>query len=266
MTNWTTEICHANGIDIHYLRTGGDKPSIVLLHGLMLSGACWTPLARTLEKNYDVIMPDARGHGYSSAPDHGYSYHNLANDVVSFIDKLGLDNPLLLGHSMGGMTATVVAMLQPQLLRGLILADPSFLTPQHQREINKSDLIEQHQKILARSREDYLTEMQIRHKRRTQEIVELFVHARFQTSVNAFEILTPPNPDYKQMISNLNVTSLLVIGDVGSVVSKSMAIELTELNQHLQAVQIAEAGHAVPYDQPECFSAIVQTFLHAVSK
>ncbi|MGQ3892906.1 alpha/beta fold hydrolase [Legionella sp. CNM-4043-24] len=66
MSGWTTGICEANGIDVHYLRTGGSKPPLVLLHGLMLNGLCWMPLARILEEDYDVIMPDARGHGYSS--------------------------------------------------------------------------------------------------------------------------------------------------------------------------------------------------------
>lgn len=59
MTRWTKGICETNGIGIHYLRTVGDKPPIVLLHGLMTNGACWTPVARILEEDYDVIMPDA---------------------------------------------------------------------------------------------------------------------------------------------------------------------------------------------------------------
>lgn len=265
MTGWTTGTCEANGIDVHYVRTGGDKPPVVLLHGLMLSGACWTPLARALEKDYDVLMPDARGHGYSSAPDHGYCYDNLAADVVSLIDALGLATPVLLGHSMGGMTAAVVASQKPKRLRWLILADPAFLTPQLQREVYESDVADQHLQILNRSKDEYLAEIRVRHSRRSPEVNELFAQARFQTNICAFEILTPPNPDYGQLIKNLDVPSLLVIGDVGSVVSREVAAELAELNQHLEVVQIAEAGHAVPYDQPEHFSAVVQTFLRSVS-
>src|SRR5260221_3785952 len=102
MAGWTTGICEANGINVHYLRTGGNKPPVVLLHGLMLSGACWTPLARTLEKDYDVIMPDARGHGYSSAPNQRYCYGNLATDVANRIDALELTSPVLRGHSIRG--------------------------------------------------------------------------------------------------------------------------------------------------------------------
>src|SRR5262245_31494380 len=108
MTNWIRSACKANDIDIHYLRTGGDKPPLITLHGLTGNGACWTPLAGALEDGYDVIMPDARGHGASSAPSHGYLYRDLANDVIGLIEALGLVDPVLLGHSMGGMTASVV--------------------------------------------------------------------------------------------------------------------------------------------------------------
>jgi len=83
--------------------------------------------------------------------------------------------------------------------------------------------------------------------------------------MRAFEVLTPPNPDYMQLINTLDIPSLLVIGDVGSVVSPEMAAELAGLNQGLEVVQIKEAGHGVPYDQPERLSAALLTFLRSVS-
>ena len=126
MTNWTTGVCEANGISIHYLRTGGSKPPLVLLHGLTGDGACWSPLARSLEGDYDVVMPDARGHGGSSMPLDGYRYEDYARDVIGLIEGLGLDRPVLLGHSMGGMTAAVVASQLSTAIRGVILADPTF--------------------------------------------------------------------------------------------------------------------------------------------
>ena len=49
-------------------------------------------------------------------------------------------------------------------------------------------------------------------------MIELFAQARFQTSIRAFEVLTPPNPDYVQLIHTLDVPSLLITGDVGAVV------------------------------------------------
>ena len=145
------------------------------------------------------------------------------------------------------------------------MADPTFLTPQRQREVYKSDVTAQHRRILNLPREDFLAELRVRHHHRSPELVELFAEARFQTSIHAIKILTPPNPDYAQLIKNLDVSSLLVIGDVGAVVSPIVASELAKLNQRLEVVQIAEAGHGVPYDQPERFSAIVKAFLSSLT-
>lgn len=196
----------------------------------MTSGACWTLVARALERNYDVIMPDARGHGNSGVPEQGYRYENLAADALSLIEALNLANPVLVGHSMGGMTAAVVASRTSKRLRGLVLVDPAFLTLQRQHEVHESDVVDQHRRILNGSKEDFLGETRVRRSQRPHELIELFVQARFQTSMRAFEILTPPNSDYVQLINALDVPSLLVVGGVGSVVSLEMAVELAGLN------------------------------------
>jgi N-formylmaleamate deformylase len=90
-------------------------------------------------------------------------------------------------------------------LRGLILADPTFLTPQRQREVHQSNVADQHRQTLNRPKEDYLAEIRIRHSHRLRDVIELFAQARFQTSISAFEILRPPNPDYLQLINALAV-------------------------------------------------------------
>src|SRR5579863_5440180 len=156
MTNCMPGVCEANGINIHYLRTGGSKPPLVLLHGLTGSGACWTPLARALEGEYDVVMPDARGHGNSSAPLDGYRYEDYAGDVVGLIQGLGLTAPILLGHSMGGMTAALLASQRARAIRGVILADPTFLSPQRQREVHESGAVEHHRRLLSLDKRDVL--------------------------------------------------------------------------------------------------------------
>lgn len=143
----------------------------------MTNGTCWTPLVRTLEKDYDVVMPDARGHVNSSAPDHGYCYNNLATDVIGLIDTLSLASPVLLSHSMGGMTAAVVASRNPKRLRGLVLADPTFLIPERQRQVHESDVADQHRRVLNRPREDLLAEMRARSRHRSCEMIELFTQS-----------------------------------------------------------------------------------------
>ncbi|MEP6985660.1 MAG: alpha/beta hydrolase, partial [Chloroflexota bacterium] len=194
MTNWTSAVCQANGIDIHYLRTGGSKPPLVLLHGLTGSGACWSPLARALEAEFDVVMPDARGHGESSKPLNGYRYEDYAQDVVGLIQGLGLAIPVLLGHSMGGMTAALVASQIGAALRGLVLADPTFLSPERQREVYESDAVEQHRRLLSLDKGDVLAQARVRHPHRRPEMIKLVTEARMNTPIQVFDVLTPPNP------------------------------------------------------------------------
>jgi len=56
MTSWFSETLSVDDIQIHYYRTGGEKPTIVLSHGVTDDGLCWTPVAMALELDYDVIM------------------------------------------------------------------------------------------------------------------------------------------------------------------------------------------------------------------
>lgn len=264
MTDWSTGNCEANGINIHYTRTGGSKPPLILLHGLTANGACWTPLTHVIEGDYDVIMPDARGHGKSSVPDYGYRYEDFANDVVGLIEALRLAPPILIGHSMGGMTAAVVASRNPKLPRCLILADPTFLSPKVQRQIRDSDVADQHRRYLNMSFDDVVAEARTRHPDRSLDTIELIARARLQTSMGAFDVLTPPNPDYMKVVSGIEIPSLLVIGGSAGVVSPDVAADLQRVNLRLQVEQIPEVGHGLHYDQPERFAVVVKSFLRSI--
>ncbi len=107
MPEWSKAVCQTNGISMNCARTGGKLRPLILLHGLAADGTCWTDLARSLQDDFDVIMPDARGHGQSSVAVGGYRYKDHANDVVGLIQALKLASPILIGHSMGGMTAAL---------------------------------------------------------------------------------------------------------------------------------------------------------------
>ena len=264
MTSWTTGVCDANGIDLHYLRTGGARPPLVLLHGLTGNGASWTPVARALAADYDVVMPDARGHGRSSAPLHGYRYDDHASDVIGLVRSLGLVAPVVLGHSMGGLTAAVVASRLAGALRGVILVDPTFLSPERQRQVCDSDVAEQHRRLLAQDKREVLAQLRARHARRSPEVVELLVEARTQTRMSAFDVLVPPNPDYRQLVSAIDVPILLVIGDTDPVVSLETAAALQDTNPRLRFEQIPGAGHGVPFDQPERLAAVVAAYLGSI--
>jgi pimeloyl-ACP methyl ester carboxylesterase len=261
---WSRNICEANGIASHYLRTGGAKPPVVLLHGLTGNGACWTPLARALEGEFDVVMPDARGHGNSSAPHDGYRYDDLASDVVGLIRGLELSRPVLVGHSMGGMTAAVVASRALAILRGVVLVDPTFLSAERQRQVHDSDVADQHRRALGLQKSDLVAEARARHPRRSPEIIELQAEARLRTRMVAFDVLAPPNPEYREVVSAIDVPTLLVIGDT-TVVTLEMATELHGLNPHVRIEHVQGAGHGLPFDQPERLGEVVVSFLRELA-
>lgn len=91
-------------------------------------------------------------------------------------------------------------------------------------------------------------------------MIELLVDARLRTSPYAFEILTPPNPDYKNLVEKIAVPTLLLIGEHG-VVTPETAQELERINPHLSYDVVAGASHGMPYDQPEQLAASILSFL-----
>ena len=66
-----------------------------------MDGLTWTRLAKALEEEYEVIMPDARGHGRSDGGLRDVTAKTLAEDVAALIGALGVERPFVLGHSMG---------------------------------------------------------------------------------------------------------------------------------------------------------------------
>ena len=209
-------------------------------------------------------MPDARGHGKSSAPLDGYTYRDHASDILGLIDALALTSPVLLGHSMGGMTAAVAASQLGSALRGVVLADPTFISPEWQREVYESDVTNQHRQFLSSDKRDLLAQSRLRHPHRSPEMIELIAEARLQTHLEAFDVLIPPNPEYRALILSIRTPILLVVGDKG-IVSLETAQELQRLNPCLSYELLADAGHGLPYDQPERLGAVVKAFLRSLA-
>ncbi|MFB6128541.1 MAG: alpha/beta fold hydrolase [Halorhabdus sp.] len=125
--HWERGFVEANGIELHYCRTNGSGPPIVVSHGFTDDGYCRLDLARELGADFDVVLYDARGHGRSDAPDAGYGPSERAADLLGLLDALDLGDPILFGHSMGADTVTEAAVEQPGRPRAVILEDPVWM-------------------------------------------------------------------------------------------------------------------------------------------
>jgi 3-oxoadipate enol-lactonase len=107
---------------VAYRRAGSGHP-LVLLHPLALSGAVWGDYATRLARSFDVIAPDARGHGNSGWDGEPFGVDDLGDDVAGLLDGLGLASACIAGMSMGGSTAISFAGRYPSRTDGLLLAD-----------------------------------------------------------------------------------------------------------------------------------------------
>jgi pimeloyl-ACP methyl ester carboxylesterase len=129
MSGWSDGYIITNGNEIHYYRTGGDKPPVVINHGAGDDGLCWTRVVIELKQDYDVILPDARGHGKSSSGKHEYSTSQRVADLIGLINSLKLERPVVGGHSMGAETSLHLEAENPYITRGIFLEDPPIILP-----------------------------------------------------------------------------------------------------------------------------------------
>lgn len=130
-TDWTAETVRSNGVDLRAYHVGDPtNPPLVVLHGFYENARCRIRLASDLADDYHVVLYDARAHGRSAAPDDGYGIDDRVADLVGLCDTLDLDDPILVGHSMGGSTAAWAAADHPDFPHALVLEDPAGMRPE----------------------------------------------------------------------------------------------------------------------------------------
>jgi pimeloyl-ACP methyl ester carboxylesterase len=115
------EFQHDN-LTFSYLDSGGPGPAVVALHGHWMEAKTFDPLAETLAPVWRFIALDQRGHGNTS---HAVSYarKDYLGDISALLDHLGINQAVMLGHSLGGVNAYQFAALYPQRVRGLVIED-----------------------------------------------------------------------------------------------------------------------------------------------
>lgn len=114
------------GVRLHVVEMGpADAPAIVMIHGIMSQLRVYTyALAERLAKDHRVIVMDRPGWGYSALTGPRLDLAGQADAVAAAIHALGLEKPLLIGHSMGGAVSLALALRHPEAVRGLGLVAP----------------------------------------------------------------------------------------------------------------------------------------------
>lgn len=262
-----------NGIRIHFYRTERVAhtrpwPTIVCLHGITDSGLCWPRVVKALAPEYELVLPDARGHGLSDKPATGYAPNDHAADVAGLIRSLGLKRPVLLGHSMGAGVAATTAVFYPDLVGGVILEDPPWRadadegTPEEQAARAaqwRQEILERQAKTSAA----IIAQRKAEQPKWADEEFPPWAIAKQQVSPEVTQYITAPRTSWREIAPRITCPALLITADVaeGAIVTPAVAAEAGRLLSRGRVVHIAGAGHNIRRDQFAAYMTAVREFL-----
>jgi pimeloyl-ACP methyl ester carboxylesterase len=116
-------VASADGVEIGYTVHGVGMPNLVLVHGWMCDQTHWDLQVGPLAEHFGVVTVDLAGHGVSGADREAWTVASLAGDVRAVIEKLGLDQVVVVGHSLGGVVGLEVAWMMPDTVVGVLGVD-----------------------------------------------------------------------------------------------------------------------------------------------
>jgi pimeloyl-ACP methyl ester carboxylesterase len=279
MKSWADGYVNANGIRAHYYRTGGDKPQLVLNHGAMDDGLCWTRVTKVLEKDYDVIMFDARGHGYSDSGEGDYKSETRANDLAEAIKMLGLDNPVVGGHSLGADVSMHLAALHPEIPRAIFLEDPLIVMPgepifggeigqRGEGAFKMMATIMKLIKILPKFIGKFVARRMMPISPDDEIIPWLDSKKRFSNDfLNSMKNAVDSDvPSQFDVVKKIKVPTLLLMGDreKGAIVSTEVAQEMAKLIPDLRIAHLEGANHDIRRSKFNEYMTALKTFLDEI--
>lgn len=246
-------------VRIHY-RLVGEGPPVVLLHGLGSGGNDWFPITPFLAPDYRLLLIDLRGHGHSSLPRDSYSIAAMASDVLAVLDAEEIERAALVGLSLGGCVALQTAIQSPQRVSRLVLVN-TFAKLRHsgigwsrvarlRRALGDVDGLA---RLVAASLFDdpelqALVFERMRHNDAGAIRRTMWAIARF---------------DVRRRLGQVTAPALALVGDRDNTVPRPCAGDLMAGLPAARLQIIPDAGHALPYDQPEAFVAATRVFLGA---
>ena len=253
--------------ELHYTQEGSGNP-VVLLHGLFGSGVNLGSLAKKLAVSHRVIVADLRNHGRSPHAS-GMTYVDMAEDLETLLDRLGIARADFVGHSMGGKAAMVLALTRPHCVRHLVVVDIAPVRYAHSY-LPIIQVMENLDLSRLRSRKDadrHLAAAVPDDASRMFLLQNLMVQdGRYQWRLN----LTAIKQHTDEILGFPGLTdrsfggpTLFLAGAQSEYVLEEHRHKITKLFPAARIEWIAGAGHWVHVDQPQALFETLQDFLDA---
>ena len=248
----------------------GEGPTVVVLHGLFGAGRNWTQMAQALAAHHRVILPDARNHGASPWSE-SMSYPDMAQDVAALIEREGLQQPVVIGHSMGGKTAMALALAQPQAIGGMAVIDiapqpyadqfSTYVAAMRSLDVAAATSRRELQQALATklgptAPVDFLLQNLRRHGERFDWRINLMATSMCMADLCGFPQALPP--------CCYDGPALFVHGADSDYVPPDAVPGIRALFPQAELLSIPDAGHWVHADQPAALLAVLQDWLRRV--
>ena len=255
----------------HYISWGAERThlsSMVLLHGITSSAWSWVRVGPALADRYRVYAIDMRGHGESPKPSRGaYTLRHTADDAAAFIEALGLERPVVIGHSWGGATAIVLAsgawtQRPAPDLSHVILEDPA-----HTFDRGDSERIAYYTRDIGRPAEELRPEIAASNPGWTEADIEWKIDALQKLSreavISVFEEANSDG-DVLPLLAKIAAPALLMRADrsLGTTLNEAdWELAKQYLPEHSRAVQIDGATHNIHRSTFDPFMQVVNDFL-----
>lgn len=238
----------SGGVRLHVLDYGGSGVPLVVLPGITSPAISMDFVVREVADLVRPIVVDVRGRGLSDVGK-SYTLEDYADDTVAVLAGLGLDRPVLLGHSMGARIAAVVAA-RGVPLRGTVLVDPPMSGPgRGPYPTTVEAFVGQLEQAQRGTDADEVARSWPRWPRR-----ELELRARWLSSCDREAIVAThagfESEDFFATWPRVPAPTVLVHGGDSPVVTAAGAAEAAAANPAAQLVEVAGAGHMVFWDEP----------------
>jgi pimeloyl-ACP methyl ester carboxylesterase len=256
-------------VELHSLRfENSGAPALLILHGLLGSSRNWTTIGRALQERFDVHELDLRNHGNS--PHAGtMRWSEMCDDLRGYLERRGLREIVLLGHSLGGKVAMRFACENPDVVKRLIIVDIAAkpYPPYHDNEFRAMKRIPVGELVNRKEAEELLEPMVPEWALRQFLLTNLVrdeATGAFKWQVN-LDVLHASLPHIRQNslldTDRYNQPVLLIRGANSSFIDGEDADEMKYWFPHLQEEIVAASGHNVHVENRNGFLRVLNEWL-----